>query len=612
MERPSIRSMIIHSLILLFLLHFACFLFSDNKLFDPDTFTHMARLSNILSEGSLRATFLERLNAPYGMELHWTMPFDLFTLAVIAPAAIFKGWQEALDSYAGWVSPVSHVLAVISVLWALKPVLRKNALRIVVYGTILGGYILSYGVFGRVDHHIFMLAFWALWMGAVIRFAMRANQSLFGILAGLFGTVCLWISPETYPGVVWGMGVMMAAWSFRPHRCDRAGWAFALSFPVFCFVALVLDPPRFGFFSVNYYRFSIHTVVLAGLLSMAWLPGLIFLHQKENKMLRFTGMMLSHAFAVIIYWFLYPQVLRPELSLKAAELLSHCVKEYESVFMYSASYFIFSAGRGLMGIFAAFWLLWKDRKRPWSGALGLFVLLLTFYTALAFKHRRFGIYTDVLALIPMAILAVRGMTFLHKKNPSRAAVLSAGIFLLILFAPQLGGLLAFSAEKTLFKKTEAATFGTPAGTDPKIIESLKRQLNGREKSCRLDDIVPPLVDPAAFGKEAITIAADLSWSPELLYRTPHRYISGPYGHYDALKDVIQFMYTGSVSGAREIARIRKVDYVLMCPSVYGWYEPPKSDSLFARVAKNQPVEWLEEVSWPASVKTDFRLWRVRR
>lgn len=611
MESPSIRRMILESLTLLFLLHFAGFILTDTRFYDSDSFTHMVRLQSILSHGSLRATFLERLNAPYGMDLHWTLPFDLFTLGVVAPAALFMGWQKALVSYAGWSTPISHVLAVLSILWALLPVMRRLALRIVVYGTLFGGFVISYSLYGRVDHHIFMLAFWCLWLGAVIRFVLRGHQLRPGILAGFFAVVCLWISPETYPGFVWGNAVMIAAWSVRPGRCDRSAVSFALALSLFSWAALLLDPPLTGFFSINYYRFSIHTVVLTGLISLAWLAGFFCFRRSKNKAKRFAGMAFFHAAITFLYWFVYPQILNPGESLKAAEVLSHCVKEYEGVFMYSVSYSIFSAGRGLMGIAATAYLLWKDRDRPWRGALVLFTMLIAFYTLIAFKHRRFGIYTDVLALVPLAILAVRLMAHRYKNFPKTATFVSTGIFLFVLFAPQAFGLAAYGAEKIFVKKSTPAA-RLPAGAPPEILEAFKQLSTKEDKKCDLKDIIPALKDPSEMGKGILTITADLSLSPELLYETPHRFVAGPYGNYDALNDVIQFMYTGSVSQAHEIAKTRKVDYVLMCPFSYGWYEPPAPDSLFAHVVKGQPVDWLEETAWPSSVKTDFRLWRVRK
>ncbi|MEJ2203288.1 MAG: hypothetical protein P8170_04190 [Gemmatimonadota bacterium] len=59
--------------------------------YDPDSYTRLLRVRDLLTGGAWFDPVLERANTPYGLRLHWTRPMDLGLLAVAFPARIFFG-----------------------------------------------------------------------------------------------------------------------------------------------------------------------------------------------------------------------------------------------------------------------------------------------------------------------------------------------------------------------------------------------------------------------------------------------------------------------------------------------------------------------------------------
>jgi hypothetical protein len=416
----------------------------------------------------------------------------------------------------------------------------------------------------------------------------------------------LWISPEMLPGVVWGIAALAAAWSVHPGKLDRGVFSFVIFFFLFCALILFIDPPKSGFWFMDFGRFSWPMAALSGLTGLAWTAAFIFAGKNSRPGIRFAAITLSLAAAAVFFFIGFRGPFQADETLKAAELLSHCIREYKSPLDDTPGSVLFVAGRMFLGLGAAVWLVWADRKKHWHWAWICFLALLGGYSILALRHMRFIVYTDVLALIPLAVLGGRALAAAEKKQPHPA--LRFILLLMVLFGPAFAGVLIEVSEKkgdyfTPFEKRFAA--------QPQILERWKEQLKNREPDCDLKGILPLLQDPAFMGPGSRTIATSLNDAPELLYKTAHQFIAGPYGSYAALRDVVDFFYTAPVLKAREIAEARGVDYVLACPFHYGWHQPPHPDSLFVHFVMDRPVPWLEEAAWPENIKTDFRLWRVK-
>ncbi len=62
-------------------------------LLGPDSYMRMVRVEALLDTGAWYDHRIERSNAPFGEELHWTRPFDLLLLAGAAPLAPLLGWK---------------------------------------------------------------------------------------------------------------------------------------------------------------------------------------------------------------------------------------------------------------------------------------------------------------------------------------------------------------------------------------------------------------------------------------------------------------------------------------------------------------------------------------
>jgi hypothetical protein len=606
MEFPSPKRILAEACVFLAVLHGVIFL-KEGQFIDTDTFAHLVRLQEMTSHGSVYASTVPRLNTPYGMDFHWTLPFDLFSLLFLAPFSLFSGWLKAIDNFAGWIGPATHFMAAGAALWAFKPLFQGWILRVLVFGVILGTLNIAYGSYGRVDHHIFMAAVWIMLLGYVIRFARHGTRLSTGIGAGIFAALCLWTSPEIYPGVIWAVGAMAAAWSLAPSQSGKAAWGFIASLFLSTAVILIVDHPRAGLGALDFGRYSWNNVVFSGLIAAAWILAHFTAARAEDPRRRFLILSFYFAAVAAIYLALFLGAAKSDSTLIATELLSHGVNEYHSPFHHqSLSDGWIIAGRTLLGLLAAVWIAWQDRRQKWNWAWACFLILIGGYSFLALRHVRFGVYTEILAPIPMAVLGWRWLQHLHQKHFRLDRYLHLLIFLLILTGPSVIGILTIPFEK---EKHPLDQYQKQFSSDVTILQSLKNQLQGRVPDCDLQEILPRLNDPR-FLDGPKRIGTEISYVPELLYRTPHHFIAGPYSFYDALRSAVDFLYLAPLSQSRKIAEERGIQYVLICPFDYGWYEAPHPDSLYVHAAKKIPVSWLEEVSWPEELETDFRLWRV--
>ncbi|MGH8446654.1 MAG: hypothetical protein ACREVL_15385, partial [Solimonas sp.] len=123
----------------------------------------------------------------------------------------------------------------------------------------------------------------------------------------------------------------------------------------------------------------------------------------------------------------------------------------------------------------------------------------------------------------------------------------------------------------------------------------------------------PVAD-ALDGLPAATVLIGVFDGPELLYRTHHRVIAGPYHHNaPGILDNYHAWLDDSADGgtAAAIVQRRGVAYVLGCTRFQSSLAGGDGRRTLARrVADGDVPPWLSPVAWPQGTVSDWRLYRV--
>jgi hypothetical protein len=118
-------------------------------------------------------------------------------------------------------------------------------------------------------------------------------------------------------------------------------------------------------------------------------------------------------------------------------------------------------------------------------------------------------------------------------------------------------------------------------------------------------------DPAfaALGSEPLTIAADVDYGPELLFRTPHNVIATPYHRNGpGILDTWDLLAAEPGPAAEAMIRRRSIDLILLCPAADPGLRPAAAEgTLYEALATENPPPWATLV--PLSAE-GFMLYRL--
>jgi hypothetical protein len=98
-------------------------LMSAGNLIGPDSYMRLVRVTELYETGAWFDITIERSNAPYGDDLHWTRPYDVVVLAGAWVLTPFLGFETALFRWGSLVSPIFHVALGVAAAWATSPFL---------------------------------------------------------------------------------------------------------------------------------------------------------------------------------------------------------------------------------------------------------------------------------------------------------------------------------------------------------------------------------------------------------------------------------------------------------------------------------------------------------
>jgi hypothetical protein len=545
---------------------------SQADLSNPDSYYNLVVLLDRTPEHGHR--FVARDNAPHGSWVHWTEPYTWTLWQLHRPLRAAGLGEEPALRYAGGALSLLGMLAVafFTALAVSSVGTRRTAM---VSGLALAACIPlhAYGNLLQITHHVFMLAPLAAAAACLLRAAPAARPGL-DLLGGALLALGWWISPEAMPFVVGLVYLRIAA---RLQGAAPALWPIAPGLFGATLLAWWLDPPPPTFPAWSLDRMSLAWLLLAGLLAAMPLLAEACLRRGLSLARSFAAITAASVLAMLAWALAVPGVSAGPAGLIPAELKTlwwNQIVELQSA--HRPHQWMAYFALPVAGALAAGYRAWRERSL-WLAALAFMSLA---YGLLGVWHLRMGAAAGVAGALAFGI-GLAGLRGFGDTDETLSRRRQLGVFLLTVFpALQLGATVAL-----------ASLWPPPP----------------QEKHCSLASVAPTLqrIPPATF------LAPVFSGS-ELLYRTHHRIITGPYHHnVDGLLDNYRgWLYSGTDHPPEMFAR-RGIGYVLGCTHYQNELRGSAGRrTLMERVADGDVPPWLQPQPWPAGTDTEWRLYRV--
>ena len=569
---------------------------------DPDTLTRLAYLREVMARHSWDHGYFGRLNAPYGMRLHWALPFNVILLGIIRIFSLFVP-QTALH-YAGyWTGPIFRVLMVPASYWAGRVILSPTACAFATGMILFSPSLLEYSHRGAANYHSLMLLDAVLMAGLTFRAVKRPNASWIPLAFGVMAGFCLWTTVELVILVGPLLFGLFVLWIAQGASRARHLMVITGAFSITMSIALLVESPVGGVGAVAYDRPSALFQTLAALPFIMAL-GTLFL-SLETPLSRFRYFILSGIAAAIFLLACYPSAVHGV----AGNMDPYVVREWLSTVrevkpITDWHKIAIMLGPGLLCLLLL--IKWKNKayREPVMIGIGLLYLL-------AHLHIRLSGYVVIVSAYCLGFIydSLRRRDGQFPVSLSRYARPGAVGLLAILYVFQVG-VLVFQRDITQ----------TP------VIGPIRHRI-----ACNPYGLRTVLDDEKwmGVGKTDPIIANQIDDASTLLYWTHLRFLAGNY-HTDnqGIKDDYQFFRDMGDDFARKTVRERGIDFVLLCGNnSYAWYsftdkataekELPKPENefhpqqtLYTRLANHQPPPWLTLRPWPKGLYTDMLLYQV--
>ena len=597
---------------------------SGDTIDDADTLMRLSYLRAIRDLGHWNDGFFDRNNAPYGMVLHWTLPFNWLVLT-LARAFSFLGDELSLH-YAGyWTGPLLRFAVAVAAYWAARQALSHRASALAGGLILFSPFMVNYASRGSANHHPLLYLDIVIMAGMAIALTRGPSRHWLAILAGILAGFCLWCSFELV--IVAGalFGWLFLLWIRDGAPRNRQLLLAGLAFSIMVDAALLADPPYGGMLAVAFDHVSLPLQFLACLPALA---ALYAIARGETGRLWHAG---SAAIALCgLYVVFYPGIL-------------HGVEGAMDPFLRDD------------------WLPQIGEVQPITNPVRLAVYLapcmLFLLLAPVILH---GWRRQAIAALCLLMMLVMGL--LHYRMveyPVIAASLVAGYYLDLSTAhrfravrlgmPVLVGLLlagyyGLEVAESLFDIDIYST-----GDHPPIVDNGSRGQAGiddphaddpvnddvddddDDDDCSAYNVKDALNDSDWLGQggEAPIVLNDINFAPALLYWTDLRTVGGNYHRDNAgIVDNYKFFRATDLGEAHAIATQRGVDFVLVCgdgrKAEYAYTSlarlkaamqskdrPLVPDrTLYVQLIEGHPPAWLKRRDWPDDVHTGLWLYEV--
>lgn len=582
---------------------------------DGDGYIRLVRVEHLLTTGSWYDSVIPRSNWPYGEVIHWSRPLDLLMAALALPFMTFLSIEGAIAVAGGVVSALLHGLLCVSGVWVIAPVVSSPARFLVMPALLLQPGVFAYGTAGRADHHMLVLLLAFLAMGAWLRALLDPDDRTAPKVAGLLAGLALWVSPEALlplAAIFAGGGI---AWVLGGTRARASNVRFCASLALAVGAAILVERPPGAWMSVEFDRISVAHLSMAlialGFWSAVGRTGTRVVETPRRRAV--VGMIAAVAGPVLLH-VIHPGFFRgpaAHADPRLEEIFFPFVNELQPLLptdLATTGLFVGHLGAALLALPYALYRVVRATSTGRRGAWAFLAAALALLVPMAAGQQRLAGYAGVtLALVVTSLLrdVMAWASSLRSTARARLARIGSMVVLLAGF-PVLGSAISHAAAsgRAVQLSEQAGQVDAPA-------------------ACNLRALSRLLADPRELGDRPRTIATHPNMGPEILYRTPHRILSGPYHrNREGMTAILDLFTSTQTAQSRAIVQRREIDLLLLCPAVDRRYlgsarggreleDSQAGPSLYRQLAAGEPPAWLEEIELDDPQLAGFLLFAVR-
>jgi asparagine N-glycosylation enzyme membrane subunit Stt3 len=516
----------------------------DRLLQDTDAYMWMNRVTHLAETGDWFNHVYPRVNPPDGHVQHWTRPFDVLLLSGGAVAGSVLGFERGLYYWALVLTPLMHVLALLTLVWGLDPLVRRQLLPLAGIPAVILVFVAQVGAYhpfivGRPDHHAPLALLFVGYLAFFLRLLFDTRHGLRSAVGlGLVAALAIWVNVEALIYVVIGMIGLGLSWLFGDTRTARLNGIHGAALFLGLVAAWLIEwgpaAPRIRAMDT----LSLSHVGLFGYAAVFW--GFLWWMSDRNLACDFPGKVTAgagSALAVLSVTYLtFPEFFGDPLRgmdsiyrqtrLENINELQPLLASAESVRAATGRLILFG-GIGIACLPYLIARVVRKGERDERIMAVVFALLIAFYFYMTLQQRRWTDYLALSAVIPFGLLITEITQSLGRRlsGPSLIAVRSPVLAGLIL-----GPLILASALGTgLGNRFAVRPEGPPQWAVGDDRGSVQIPLPARDpamRTCDLARIAETLEDRRWFPRPELVLA-HTDHGPELLYRTRHNALSIP-------------------------------------------------------------------------------------
>lgn len=558
---------------------------------DGDNYLWLVRVRQYLEGGSWDSSIITGMNTPYGVDMHWTHPLDIFILALYAPLSLFMPLDSALF-WAGSTLPVLLFLMFSAALyWAVRPLLPRGEAFILLFMSLAYPALMAYSMLGRADHNYLILTSMVLAVGGMIRLLhapahQQSEQHRACIITAAACALGIWVSTEFAPLLAFFIASLAMAWLLTGQP-KWLRYAFILSGCLLIFAIIALGVERgASLWQVQQLdKLSLIHVAALSINAALWALAYALLSRKPMALqLRAACLSGLGIAALLLLWQFTPALLLGPMG---------DIDPAVNAYLYEVTGELSSIWPGNFER-AAIALLW-------IGPPALALILWWLSTGLASASNRTAVWYFLTALI----LAYSLAGLMH----ARFAQMALPFTSLFLMHAALNIQTRCQSKSPLLLLSIILTPIMLCYALSSFFDELDKQQDdpGTIKAafvCTIEDMIPTLQQLPAG-----SIMNDINDGPAILYHTKHSVVAGAYHRNDqGVADILAFS-RGPATTATALLKKRNIDYVLFCVNKrQGDY----ARQLATQMQDNTIPSWLTPLFVPATLDKHWFLFKVNK
>lgn len=260
---------------------------------DTDSYVRLTRIHLFWETGQWNGNHLSFINAPYGLDIHWTKLLDGLLLLSAMALKPFMTFKDALFYGSFLWNPLFLFLSAVALAWGIYPYLNRKGSFVCALVLATHPIIQAHALPNRIDHHLLQVFLLCVLMGVYMRlWHPPLFNPAYARTLGIVAAVGVWVSFEFVLAVAWLMSVLWITWlqddesSQVEHTARRVSLWFLGSLLVLLFIERGGDSLVFR----DIQRLSLFHVLAAFLLFLA-LHSLFYLAKGRRQFV--TKMRLS-------------------------------------------------------------------------------------------------------------------------------------------------------------------------------------------------------------------------------------------------------------------------------------------------------------------------------